>query len=55
MFQCAKIYVEEDLEKWLIEGIHLVLDNQSHYQQLDYEKLTFNCKVCYAYGHFAKD
>lgn len=44
MFQFARICVEVDLEKGLLEAIHLILDNWSHYQQLDCEQLPFNCK-----------
>ena len=46
IFQCARLYVEVDLQKGLPEAIHLLLDNWSHYQQLDYEQIPFKCKSC---------
>jgi hypothetical protein len=47
--------VEVDLEKGLPEAIKLKLDDSTHIQKLDYEKLPFKCKSCQEYGHFAKN
>lgn len=51
----AKIWVEVDVEKGLLEAICLSLDNWTHAQQLDYEQLPFKCKIWHEYGHFAKN
>jgi hypothetical protein len=29
--------------------------NWKHIQKLDYKQLSFKCKPCHEYGHFAKD
>lgn len=48
-----RICVEVDLEKGLPEVIRIKVDEWTHIQQLDYEKILFKCKVCHEYGHFA--
>jgi hypothetical protein len=52
---CAKLCIEVDLEKGLLEAIQLTLDSWSYIQQVDYEQLPFKCKACHEYGHFAKN
>jgi len=52
MQACTRICVEVDLGKGLPEAIKLKVDEWSHIQQLDYEQITFRCKVCHEYGHF---
>lgn len=54
-YSCARICVEINLEKGILEAIAITLDNWQHIQQLDYEQLSFKCKVCHEYGHFAKN
>jgi hypothetical protein len=44
-----------DLEKGFPEAIQLTLDNWSYIQKVDYEQLSFKCKACHEYGHFAKN
>ena len=53
MQACTHICVEVDLGKGLPKAIKLKLDDWSHIQQLYYEQIPFNCKVCHEYGHFA--
>lgn len=53
MHACARICVEVDLGKGLLEAIKIKVDQWTHIQQLDYEQLPFKCKVCHEYGHFA--
>lgn len=50
---CARICVEVDLLKGLPEAIKIKVDQWTHIQKLDYEKIPFKCKVCHEYGHFA--
>ena len=54
MFSCARICVEVDLEKGIPEAINLSIDEWNHMQTMDYEKISFKCKYCHKYGHFAK-
>jgi len=49
----ARISIEVDLGKGLLEAIKLKVDDWTHIQQLDYEQIPFKCKVCHEYGHFA--
>ena len=44
---CDKICVEVDLWKGLPEAKKLNVDNWTHIRQLDYEQLSFKCKVCH--------
>ena len=44
--------MEVDLGKGLLKAVKLKVDNWTHIQQLDYEKMPFKCKVCHGYGHF---
>lgn len=53
MHACARICVEVNLGKGLPEAIKIKVDQWTHIQQLDYEKIPFKCKVCHKYGHFA--
>jgi hypothetical protein len=52
---CARLCVEVDMEKGFLEAIQLTLDNWSYIQKVDYEQLSFKCKACHEYGHFAKN
>jgi len=54
MFSCARISIEVDLEKWLLEAIVLTIDNWKHKQPLDYHQLPFKCKTWHGYDHFEK-
>jgi hypothetical protein len=54
MFVCTRICLEVDLEKGLLRAITLKLDNRNHLQKLDYEQLSYMCKSCHEYTHFAK-
>ena len=54
LFSCARIYVEVDLEKGLLEIVSLCMDGWEHAQKVDYEQLSFKCKKCHEYGHFVK-
>jgi hypothetical protein len=53
-FTYARICVEVNLEKGLLEAIKLSLGEWSHIQELDYEQIPFKCLWCHAYGHFAR-
>ena len=53
MHVCARICVEVDLGKGLLEAIKVKVDQWTHIQQLDYEQIPVKCKVCHKYGHFA--
>ena len=53
MQACTKICVEVDLGKGIPEVIKIKVDNWTHIQQLNYEKIPFKGKVCHEYGHFA--
>jgi len=55
MQSCARICVEVDLEKGLLEAIQLTLDNWSYIQKVDYESFPFQCKTWHEYGNFAKN
>ena len=55
MFFCARIYVEVDLEKGLLEVVNLYMDGWEHMQKVDYEQLPFKCKKCHEYSHFVKN
>ena len=54
MFSCPRIFVEVDLEKGLLEAINLSMEECNHLQVVDYEQISFKCKVCHEYGHFAQ-
>lgn len=53
MHACARICVEVDLGKGLPQEVKIKVDQWTHIRQLEYEKIPFKCKLCYAYGHFA--
>ena len=53
MHACARICVEVNLGKGLLEAVKIKVDKWMHRQQLDYEHIPFKCKVCHEYGHFA--
>lgn len=53
MHACARICVEVDLGKGLLESIKIKVHQWTHIQQLDYKKIPFKCKVCHEYSHFA--
>ena len=53
-FKCARICVEVNLEKGLLESLKIKLGEWSHIQELDYEQIPFKCKFFHDYGHFAK-
>ena len=53
-YSCACICVEVDLEEGLPEAIKLSVAGWTHIQELDYEQLSFKCRHCHGYGHFAK-
>jgi hypothetical protein len=44
-----------DLEKGIPHAVNIKMDNWSHIQEVDYEKLPFKCRACHEYGHFAID
>ena len=54
IFTCAKICLEMDFSKGLLEAIKLNLEGWSHCQALDYEQVPFKCNIYHEYGHFAK-
>jgi hypothetical protein len=54
-FSCARICIEFDLEKGILEEVIISLDNWQHVQQLDYEQLPFKSKFCHEYGHFSRN
>ena len=54
-YDCARIYVEVDLEVGLPEAIKIKVGSWSHSQKLDYEQLLFKCRGCHEYGHFARN
>ena len=54
MFSCARICVEFDLEKYLLEAINISMEGWNHMHTIDYDKIPFKCKVCHEYIHFAK-
>ena len=54
MFSCARICVEVDLEKGLLEAINISIEGWNHLQTVGYEQIPFKCKYCLEYGHFAK-
>jgi hypothetical protein len=53
-YDCARICVEVDLEVGLPEAIKINVGSWSHIQKLDYEQLSFKCRGCHEYGHFAR-
>jgi len=55
MFACARICVEVDLEKGLLEAVLLMLDNWIRLYLVDYEQQLFKCKTYHEYDHFAKN
>jgi len=55
MFSYARICVEVDLEKRLLEAIKLKIDDWTHIQKVDCDKLSFNCNTCHEYGHFTRN
>jgi hypothetical protein len=55
MFSYAKICVEVNLDKGILETFLLTLDNWKHENLLDYKKLLLKCKVIHEYGHFAEN
>jgi hypothetical protein len=54
-YDCARICVEVDLEVGLPEAIKINVGSWSHIQKLDYEQLSFKCRGCHEYGHFARN
>jgi hypothetical protein len=54
-YDCARICVEVDLEVGLPEAIKIKVGSWSHIQKLDYEQLSFKCRGCHEYGHFARN
>jgi hypothetical protein len=54
-YDCARIYVEVDLEVGIPEAIKINVGSWSHIQKLDYEQLSFKCRGCHEYGHFARN
>jgi hypothetical protein len=42
------------MQKGLSKSIKLTLDNWSYIQKFDYKQLSFKCKACHEYMHFAK-
>ena len=38
----------------LLEAIKLTVADWSHVQELDYEQLSFKCRHCHGYRHFAR-
>jgi hypothetical protein len=54
LYSYARICVEVDLEKGLLEALQINIDGWSHQHILDYEHIPFKCHICHEYGHFAK-
>ena len=54
LFSYARICVEVELEKGLLEIVSLCMDGWEHSQKVDYEQLSFKCRKCHEYGHFVK-
>ena len=48
-YLCARICVEVDLEAGLPEEIKLIVGEWKHYQNLDYEQLSFKCRSFHEY------
>ena len=53
-YSYARICVEVDLEAGLLEEITLTMGDSQHFQQLDYEQLSFKYRHCHEYRHFQK-
>ena len=53
-YDCARTYVEVDLEVGLPKAIKINVGSWTHVQKLDYEQLPFKCRKCHEYGHFAR-
>lgn len=53
-YDCARIYVEVDLEVGFPEAIKIRVGSWTHLQKLDYEQFPFKCRKCQVYGHFAR-
>lgn len=55
MYACDRICIEVDLEKGIPEAIQLSVDNWSHIQLVAYDHISFKCRHCHNYGHFARN
>lgn len=44
-----------DLEVGLPKAVKIRVGPWTHIQKLDYEQLSFKCRKCQVYGHFARD
>ena len=54
-FFCTRICVEVDLKIGLPKAIQLIVADWSYTQELDYEQISFKCRFCHGYGHFARN
>lgn len=54
-FSCARICVEMDFAKGILEAIQLDFEIWSHLQVLYYKHNPFKCNFYHGYGHFAKN
>ena len=54
LFTGARIYVEMDLEKGLMEALWINMVNWNRVQELDYVKTPFKCNSFHECGNFAK-
>ncbi|XP_059068704.1 uncharacterized protein LOC131859159 [Cryptomeria japonica] len=50
----ARICVEIDLSKPLLDSVDMYAGTYSWVQQLDYETLPFSCRLCHEYGHLQR-
>jgi hypothetical protein len=55
MLSYVKICVEVDVEKGILEAIHLTLYNWLHVHLVDYDQLLFKCNLFCEYLYFAKE
>lgn len=39
----------------MLEAIKIKLDDWTHIQKVDCEKLSFKCNTCHEYGHFTRN
>lgn len=54
-FSSVRLCVEVNLSKGLLKAIKINLGDQSHMQELDYEKIQFKCIIFHSHGNFAKN
>ena len=55
LYSCARICIEVELDKGLLESIQLELEGWTHFQGLDYGQLPFKYSASHFHGNFTKN